>query len=128
MLYYRPGTVYTFHLEKHLRELANKESNKIAKEYRAKLKKENPSFSKTKLDKMRDEKKKEFKDEMGGFIELFMAFKDQQTWKKAQNYIEMLKSEIINFPEFLRKYIIKNFMPGYKKYIKFLKKELGLSK
>ena len=68
---------------------------------------------------MRDEKKKEFKDEMGGFIELFRAFKDQQTWKKAQNYIEMLKREIINFPEFLREYIIKNFMPRYKKYIKF---------
>lgn len=113
----------TFHLEKHLWKLVNKETNKIAKEYRAKLKKENPKFSKTKLDKMRDEKKKEFKDEMGGFIELFMAFKDQQTWKKAQNYIEMLKRELINFPEFLREYIIKNFMPRYKKYIKFLKKE-----
>ena len=35
----------------------------------------------------------------------------------------MLKREIINFPEFLREYIIKNFMPRYKKYIKFLKKE-----
>ena len=73
----------TFHLEKHLWKLVNKKTNKIAKEYRAKLKKENPKFSKTKLDKMRDEKKKEFKDEMGGFIELFMAFKDQQTWKKS---------------------------------------------
>ena len=92
----------TFHLEKHLWKLVNKKTNKIAKEYRAKLKKENPKFSKTKLDKMRDEKKKEFKDEMGGFIELFMAFKDQQTWKKAQNYIEMLKRELNNFPDFLQ--------------------------
>ena len=72
---------------------------------------------------MRDKKKKEFREEMGEFIELFMAFKEQQTWKKAQNYIEMLKREIINFPEFLQKYIMKNFMPIYKKYIKFLKKE-----
>ena len=113
----------TFHLEKHLQGLVNKESNKIAKKYRAKLKKENPKFSKTKLNKMRDKKKKEFREEMGEFIELFMAFKEQQTWKKAQNYIEMLKREIINFPEFLQKYIMKNFMPIYKKYIKFLKKE-----
>ena len=37
---------------------------------------------------------------MGELIELFMAFKDQQTWKKAQNYIEMLKRELINFPDF----------------------------
>ena len=39
----------TFHLEKHLWELVNKEANKIAKKYRAQLKKENPNFSKTKL-------------------------------------------------------------------------------
>ena len=113
----------TFHLEKHLWELVNKEANKIAKKYRAQLKKENPNFSKTKLNKMRDEKKKEFKEEMGEYIELFMAFKDQQTWKKAQNYIEMLKRELINFLDFLQEYIMKNFMHYYKKYIKFLKNE-----
>ena len=113
----------TFHLEKHLWELTNKEANKIAKKYRAKLKKENPTFSKTKLDKIRDEKKKEFKEEMGGFIELFMIFKDQQTWNKARNYIEMIKREINNFPDFLQKYIMNKFMPNYKKYIKFLTKE-----
>ena len=50
----------TFHLEKHLWELTNKESNKMARKYRAKLKKENPKFSKTKLDNMRDDYKKEF--------------------------------------------------------------------
>ena len=36
---------------------------------------------------MRDEKKKEFKEEMGEYVELFMAFKEQQTWNKAKNYI-----------------------------------------
>ena len=35
----------------------------------------------------------------------------------------MLKRELINFPDFLQEYIMKNFMPYYKKYIKFLKKE-----
>lgn len=113
----------TFHLEKHLWELTNKESNKMARKYRAKLKKENPKFSKTKLDNMRDDYKKEFKEEMGEFIELFMAFRNQQTWNKARNYIEMLKRELVKFPEFLREYISNNFMPIYKKYIKFLRKE-----
>ena len=113
----------TFHLEKHLWKLVNEQSNKIAKKYRAKLKKENPNFSTTKLNKMRDKKKKEFKEEMGEFIQLFMAFKEQQTWTKAQNYIKMLKRELINFPNFLQEYIMKNFMPNYKKYIKFLTKE-----
>ena len=113
----------TFHLEKHLWKLVNKEANKIAKKYRAQLKKENLKCSKTKLNKMRDEKKKEFKEEMREFIELFMAFKDQKTWKKAQKYIEMLKRELINFPVFLQEYLMKNFVPYYKKYIKFLTKE-----
>ena len=113
----------TFHLEKHLWELVNEEANKIAREYRAKLKKENPTFSKTKLNKMRDDMKDAFKEEMGEYIELFMAFKEQQTWNKAKNYIEMLKREIINFPDFLQEYINNNFMPIYKKYIKFLLKK-----
>ena len=99
----------TFHLEKHLRKLVNTEANKIAKKYRAQLKKENPNLSKTKLNEMRDEKKKEFKEEMGEFIELFMAFKEQQTWNKAKNYIEMIKRELINFPEFLQEYYNEKF-------------------
>ena len=41
-----------------------------------------------------------FKEEMGEYIELLMAFKEQQTWNKSKNYIEMLKREIINFPDF----------------------------
>lgn len=112
-----------FHLEKNISKLINKESNKIAREYRAKLKKEHPELSKTELNKKRDEKKKEFKAEMKEYRELFMAFKDQETWIKAKNYIEMLKKELHNFPEFLKEYIDKNFMPNYKKYIKFLKKQ-----
>ena len=72
---------------------------------------------------MRDDYKKEYKKEIGEFIELFMAFRNQQTWDKARNYIEMLKRELVNFPEFLQEYIINNFMPIYKKYIKFLRKE-----
>ena len=35
----------------------------------------------------------------------------------------MLKREIINFPDFLQEYINNNFMPIYKKYIKFLLKK-----
>ena len=73
----------TFHLENtYGNQLIKKQT--IAKKYRAQLKKENLNFSKTKLNKMRDEKKKEFKEEICEFIELFMAFKDKQKWKKAQ--------------------------------------------
>ena len=35
----------------------------------------------------------------------------------------MLKRELINFPDFLYGYIMKNFMPNYKKYIKLIRNE-----
>ena len=35
--------------------------------------------------------KKEFRKEMGEFVELFMAFRYQQSWHKAENYINLLK-------------------------------------
>jgi len=60
---------------------------------------------------------------MGEYVELFMVFKEQQTWNKAKNYIEMIKWELINFPDCLREYIQQIFMSNYKKYIKFLIKE-----
>ena len=65
----------TFHLEKHLWKLVNKEANKIAKKYRAQLKKENLKCSKTKLNKMRDEKKKNLK----------------KKWENLSNYLWHLK-------------------------------------
>ena len=34
-----------------------------------------------------------------------------------------MKTKIYTFPEFLEKYIKKNFMPIYKKYILFLEKQ-----
>ena len=114
----------TFHLEKKLWDLINKEANKIGKEYRKKLKKEHPKMSKTKLNEKRDDYKKEFRKEMGEFVELFMAFRYQQSWKKAENYINLLKREIHVFPEFLREYIVVNFMPIYKKYIIFLHEDI----
>ena len=43
---------------------------------------------------MRDEKKKEFKEEIYEFIELFMAFKDKQKWKKAQKLYRNVEKRI----------------------------------
>ena len=39
----------TFHLEKHLWELTNKKANKMARKYRAKLKKRKPKILKNKI-------------------------------------------------------------------------------
>ena len=66
-------------------------------------------MSKTKLNEKRDDKKDEFKKEMGKFVELFMAFRGSTILKKAKSYIDLLKREIHTFPEFLKKYINKKF-------------------
>lgn len=113
----------TFHLEKNLRELVTKHVNEVGKAYRAELKKNNPKYSKKKLDDMRDKMKKDLKDEINAFVEKFMLFKDQPTWQEARDYIEKTKKELVDYPDFLAEYIWKNFMPIYKKYIKFLEKD-----
>ena len=35
--------------------------------------------------------------------------------EKTQNYMKMLKREVINFPDFLQEQKMKNFMSYYKK-------------
>ena len=60
-------------------------------------------------------RKKNLKKKRVNLQNYYMVFKEQQTWNKAKNYIEMIKRELINFPEFLQEYIMKNFMPNYKK-------------
>ena len=40
-------------------------------------------MSKTKLNEKRDDKKDEFKKEMGEFVELFMAFRETKKIKKS---------------------------------------------
>ena len=113
----------TFHLEKNLWDLIIKESNKIGREYRKQLKKDNPKMSKSKLNEKRDKKKKEFKEDMKKYVNEFMEFKDKTKWKEAENYIQSMKTKLHTFPEFLEEYIKKNFMPIYKKYIIFLEKD-----
>ena len=38
-----------------------------------------------------------------------MVFKEQQTCNKAENYIGMIKRELIYFPEFLQEYYNEKF-------------------
>lgn len=111
-----------FHLHKNIIDLISKETNKIIKEYKKELEKENPKMSKAKIQKLCDDRKKEVFEYFETFVELFFEFRSQQSWEKAKNYIELLKREMGIFPEFLQNYINENFMPNYKTYIKFLEK------
>ena len=55
------------------------------------------------------------------YLELFYELFNQQNFKKAIRYIDLLKNELKGFPKPLAKYLNKNFFPQYRKFLKFLK-------
>ena len=52
----------------------------------------------SKLNEKRDKKKKiEFKGDMKKYIDEFREFKDKSTWKKVENYIQLIKLKFKHF-------------------------------
>ena len=90
--------------------------------YEAELKENKPKISKSKIKKMRKEKKEEISDEIKIYIGLLYELFHQQTFNKAKRYIELLKYELTNFPEIMQEYLNNNFFPVYRKYLVFLEK------
>ena len=52
---------------------------------------------------------------------LYYLFKEK-TWNKVLSYIELIKANLNTFPEFLREYLKKNFLPRYKSFLYYLEK------
>ena len=112
----------TFHLIKNMTtNLKPKITEKLDK-YEAELKENKPKISKSKIKKMRKEKKEEISDEIKIYIGLLYELFHQQTFNKAKRYIELLKYELTNFPEIMQEYLNNNFFPVYRKYLVFLEK------
>lgn len=115
----------TFHLEKNIWDLINKEANKMGRAYKKQLKKEHPNMSESRLNKKRNAKKKEFKKDMKKYVVHFMEFRKKKTFEEAEKYIHLIREELDKFPKFIAKYISESFMPIYKKYIIFLNEKIG---
>ena len=112
----------TFHLIKNMTtNLKPKITEKLDK-YEAELKENKPKISKSKIKKMRKEKKEEISDEIKIYIGLLYELFHQQTFNKAKRYIELLKYELTNFPEIMQEYLNNNFFQVYRKYLVFLEK------
>ena len=111
----------------HLRLAINERIKKYLKqkdiEFRIQFKKENEKISEYKLDKLVKKEIEKLENEINIFKQLLFELFEQQTYDKAISYVNLLRNEINNFPEVLKKYLIKDFFPEYKKYIWFLKKE-----
>ncbi|KZX10034.1 hypothetical protein MBORA_19480 [Methanobrevibacter oralis] len=112
----------TFHLIKNMTTNLKQKINEELDKYEAELRKTQPKISKNKIKKIRKKKKEEITKEIKEYIELFYELFHQQSFKKAKNYIKLLKQELKNFPKIMQDYLNKNFFPVYKKYLVFLEK------
>ena len=96
------------------------EINKTVKNYKQKLKIKHPELSDYKIKKLIKDKKICLEQEIKEYLELFYELFNQQNFKKAIRYIDLLKNELKGFPKPLAKYLNKNFFPEYRKFLKFL--------
>ena len=109
-----------FHLYKNILEAMQSEINKTVKNYKQKLKIKHPELSDYKIKKLIKDKKICLEQEIKEYLELFYELFNQQNFKKAIRYIDLLKNELKGFPKPLAKYLNKNFFPEYRKFLKFL--------
>ena len=63
-----------------------------------------------------------FKTEIRYALQLIYYIFKEESFDKAKSYVELIKANMINFPEFIKKYIEENFLPYYKSYIYYLEK------
>ena len=113
----------TFHLNLSVNERIRKYLKQKEIELRIKFQKENKNIKQHQLNKLVKKELKEIKEEINIYKELIFELFEQQTYDKAISYVNLLKQEINNFPEVLKKFLIEDFFPEYKKYLWFLKKE-----
>lgn len=123
---YKLGFKHQYHIY-HLRLAINERIKKFLKqkdiEYRIHFKKENEKISEYKLDKLIKKEIEMLKNEINIYKQLLFKLFEQQTYYKANSYVNLLKNEINKFSDVLKNYLKKDFFPEYKKFIWFLKLE-----
>ena len=112
----------TFHFKKNLNKLVRTEIQEHNQEITQKLKKSNKNMSKKYIENMVEKELKPFKDEVRYALQLIYYIFKEESFEKAESYIQLIKANMINFPYFIRKYIEENFLPYYKSYIGYLEK------
>ena len=114
-----------FHFKLNLNKRVRKEINDRKTEIQKILKKthenKSESFYNDEADKILKPLKKEIKYALQFIYQLFK----QESYSKAESYILLIKTNKINFPDFIMKYIDEHLFPYYKSYIGFLKKRFN---
>ena len=113
-----------FHLLQRINDLINEETNKFRRKYKNELKESNPEYSESKIKKLANKEAKEYRKQFEVYHDEIKEIFDKKNYDEAIKQINKIKSKIHEYPEFLAKYLKKNFLPEYKKFIVFLKDEV----
>ncbi len=112
----------TFHFKKNLNELVRTEIRERKRKITRKLKNiygdKSEKFIKDKV----DEELKQFKIEIRHALQLIYYIFKEESFDKAESYIQLIKTNMVNFPKFISEYLEENFLPYYKSYICYLEK------
>ena len=107
----------TFHfklnLNKKVRQQINEQKDKITKILKDKYKDKSESF----LEKQVEKELKPFRKEIRYALQFIYEIFKRGSISKAEAYVQLIKMNKKNFPDFIEKYLDKNFLPVYKSYI-----------
>lgn len=111
-----------FHFKLNLNKIIKDEIKKTSVEIRQELEKTYENKSATFIDEKVEEALKPFKKEIKYSLQLLYYVFKEESFDKANSYIQLIKSNMKNFPNFIEDYIEKTFLPNYKSYLYYLEK------
>lgn len=111
-----------FHFKKNLNKQIRSEIQERKQKIINQLKEEYENKSESFYNDEADEALMPFKKEIRYALQLTYYIFKEESFDKAESYIQLIKSNMINFPEFIREYIEEKFLPYYKSYIGYLEK------
>ena len=91
--------------------------------YALELKNSPKRISPSEIKKLKNSRKKQLKKEMKEYVNIFMELFNKESLTEAIEYINFLKSEVHKFPKVLAEYLKRNFFPDYRKFLHFLEKD-----
>ena len=112
----------TFHFKLNLNKQIKDEIKKIKQEIRQELEKTYENKSDNFIDQKVEEELKPIKKEIKYSLQLIYYVFKEKSFDKANSYIQLIKSNTIQFPIFIKEYIEKTFLPNYKSYLYYLEK------
>jgi len=111
----------TFHLTKNINKKINEYLNKTKKKIEKRIKKRHPKLNKKQIKEKVEDELKMIKEDINLMKGVFLDLFKQKTYEDALKYVERLKYILDEFPDFLAKYLKREFFPKYKKFLTFLK-------